>query len=112
MGPRHACAQRRDITLERQLEGELDRSSRCFQEGLFAKQSSPSQRAARREQAVLLADALERLPADYREINLLRNVQGLAFAEVAERMGRSVDSVEKLWIRALDRLRRSLRDAL
>jgi len=55
-----------------------------------------------------LADALAKLPADYAELIVLRHLQGLPFAEVARRMGRSVDSVEKLWIRALARLRRLL----
>jgi RNA polymerase sigma-70 factor (ECF subfamily) len=67
--------------------------------------SSPSSRAARREQGVLLADALDCLPEDYREVIVLRTLQGLSFPEVAERMGRSVGSVEKLWMRGLARLR-------
>jgi RNA polymerase sigma-70 factor, ECF subfamily len=108
---RYCGTQRRDVRLERQLEGELEQTSRCFDQGLLAPQSSPSQRAARREQAVLLADTLERLPPDYRDVIVLRNLEGLSFAEVAARMGRSVNSVEKLWIRALDRLRRSLEGA-
>jgi RNA polymerase sigma-70 factor (ECF subfamily) len=33
-----------------------------------------------------------------------RHLDGLPFAQVAERMERSVDSVEKLWVRALARL--------
>ena len=60
------------------------------------------------EEAVRLADALGRLPPDYAEVIVLRNLEGLPFAEVAQRMGRSMDSVEKVWIRALDRLRRLL----
>jgi RNA polymerase sigma-70 factor (ECF subfamily) len=73
--------------------------------GLVAQQSSPSQQAARREQAVLLADALEQLPEDYREVLVLRHLEALTFPEVAARMGRSLDSVEKLWMRGLVRLR-------
>ena len=45
--------------------------------------------AARREQAVLLADALARLPADYREVFILRNLEHVAVDEIAARMGRS-----------------------
>src|SRR5262249_1062122 len=60
--------------------------------------------------AVLLADALGRLPADYREVLILRHLEGLTFPEVAARMGRSLDSVEKLWARALPRLRRAFGD--
>ncbi len=96
----------RDVRLERRLADDLDQSSRSL--GLMAAESSPSQQACRREQAVRLADALERLPADYRTVLVLRHLEGLRFPEVARRMGRSVDSVEKLWVRGLAQLRRSL----
>jgi RNA polymerase sigma-70 factor, ECF subfamily len=103
---------RRDLRLERELADELDRSSRVLDQSLAAPHSTPSQRAARREQAVLLADALGRLPEDYREVIILHHLEELAFAEVARRMGRTVDSVKNLWARALAQLRRSLGDQL
>jgi RNA polymerase sigma-70 factor (ECF subfamily) len=99
---------RRDVRLERELAEDLAKSSRVLDGALVSPSSSPSHQAARREQAVLLADALEQLPEDYREVLVLRHVQGLSFPEVARRLGRSVDSVEKVWTRALDRLRRVL----
>src|SRR5712692_9883843 len=102
-------AKRRDVRLERELGIELDESSRVLDQGLVAPHSSPSQQAARREQAVLLADALGRLPEDYREVIILRQMEGLSFPDVAWRMGKTVKSVEKLWMRALARLRRVLR---
>jgi RNA polymerase sigma-70 factor (ECF subfamily) len=105
---RYYGTQARDVRLERTLEDELDQSSRAIDHGLIAVQSTPSQRVSKREQAVLLADALDRLPADYREVIILRHLEGLTFPEVARRMGRSLDSVEKLWVRALPRLRRVL----
>ena len=105
---RYFGTQRRDVRLEREMEADLDQSSRALDCGLLARGSSPSQRAARREQAVLLADALEQLPDDYREVLVLRHLESLPFPDVARRMRRSLDSVEKLWVRALDRLRRSL----
>src|SRR5271156_3231425 len=49
----------RDLRLERALADELDQSSRALNESLIASHSSPSQQAVRREQAVLLADALQ-----------------------------------------------------
>jgi len=76
--------------------------------GLVANQSSPSQQAARREQAVLLADALDQLPPDYREVIILHHLEDLNFPAVAQRMGRTVDSVKNLWIRALARLRQAM----
>jgi RNA polymerase sigma-70 factor (ECF subfamily) len=102
--------QGRDVRLECELADELEQSSQLWARDLVAPQSSPSQRAARREEAVLLADAVGQLPEDYAEVIILRNLEGLPFADVAQRMGRSVDSVEKLWIRALPRLRRLLGD--
>lgn len=105
---RYLGTQGRDIRLERELANELAHSSRVLDGALVAQVSSPSQQASKREQAVLLADALTELPEDYREVVLLRNLHGLSFPEVAERMGRTVDSVEKLWLRALIRLRQKM----
>jgi RNA polymerase sigma-70 factor (ECF subfamily) len=103
---RHFCGtRRRDIRLERQLTAELDESSACLERGLVARQSTPSQRACRQEQAVLLAEALSRLPVAYREVLVLHHLQDLGFPEVARRMGRTLDSVKNLWLRALARLR-------
>lgn len=105
---RYLGTQGRDVRLEREIEDALDHSSVLLDRGLVAPQSSPSQQAARREQAVLLADALGQLPDDYREAIVLRHLEGLTFPQVAQRMGRSLDSVEKLWLRALALLRQLL----
>jgi RNA polymerase sigma-70 factor (ECF subfamily) len=103
--------QRRDVRLERRLAAQMDRSSRLLDGGLIAPGSSPSRQASRREQAVLLADVLKQLPTDYREVLILRHLEGLTFAQTAERLGRTDDSVQKLWVRALARLRRLLGEA-
>jgi RNA polymerase sigma-70 factor, ECF subfamily len=100
----------RDARLERSLIDDLDHSSRALNEGLIAAQSSPSQQAVRREQAVLLADALNELPEDYREVIILRQLEGMSFPDVARRTGRTEDSVKNVWLRALARLRLSLAD--
>jgi RNA polymerase sigma-70 factor (ECF subfamily) len=105
---RYLGAQGRDVRLEREIADAFDRSSVLLDRGLVAQQSSPSQQAVRREQAVLLADALEQLPDDYRDVLVLRHLEGLTFPEVAQRMGRSLDSVEKLWMRGLVRLRQAM----
>ncbi|AWM42530.1 sigma-70 family RNA polymerase sigma factor [Gemmata obscuriglobus] len=97
--------QARDPRLEQVIAADVDRSSAALVGRLAAPGPSPSEAACRHERAVLVADALARLPDDYREVVLLRFAEGLAFAEVAARMGRSVDSVEKLWVRGVVRLR-------
>jgi RNA polymerase sigma-70 factor (ECF subfamily) len=102
---RYLGTQARNVRLEREIEDAFEQSSVLLDRGLVAQQSSPSQQAARREQAVLLADALAELPQDYRDVLVLRHLEGLSFPEVARRMQRSQDSVEKLWMRGLARLR-------
>ena len=55
---------------------------------------------------MLVADALARLAADYREVLILAShLEGLTFPEVARRMGRTLTAVNKLWVRALSQLR-------
>jgi RNA polymerase sigma-70 factor (ECF subfamily) len=108
---RYCGTQARDVRLERTLEYDLNQSSQALDRGLVAVQSTPSQRASHREQAVLLAEALALLPDDYHEVIVLRHVEGLTFPQVAERMGRSLDSVEKLWLRAVTRLRQAVGEA-
>jgi RNA polymerase sigma-70 factor (ECF subfamily) len=100
--------QRRDVRLERQLALDLEQSSQALDRSLVAPQSSPSQQASRREQSVLLAAALGRLPAEWRELLILRHLEGLTFPEVSRRLDRSIDSLKKQWPRALAALRRLL----
>lgn len=103
-------AKGRDVRLERRVADELDVSSQALTRVLAARQSSPSERAVRREQAVLLADALAALPSQYGDVIVLRHLEGLPFPEVARRTGKSQDSVKKLWLRGLARLRATLED--
>jgi RNA polymerase sigma-70 factor (ECF subfamily) len=108
---RYRGTHRRDVRLERALAADIDQSSEALGQALVARhQSTPWEEAARREQSVVLADLLERLPADYREAIVLRQLEGFSFPEVAVRMGRTVDSVKKLWVRGLARLRETLGD--
>jgi RNA polymerase sigma-70 factor (ECF subfamily) len=105
---RYYGTQARDVRLEQQLSAAVDQSSSALCGALAAVQSTPSEQAARAEQTLAVADTLSRLPEDYRTVLVLRHLEGLSFPEIAQRMGRSVDSVEKLWVRGLARLRQSL----
>ncbi|MCU0878708.1 MAG: sigma-70 family RNA polymerase sigma factor [Pirellulaceae bacterium] len=100
--------QGRDLRREQALEINLDHSSRLLDRGLFAAGGTPSQQVVRREQGLLLAEALAQLPDDYREVIVLRHLEELTFPEVAARLERTVDSVQKLWVRALAKLRQSM----
>jgi RNA polymerase sigma-70 factor (ECF subfamily) len=103
--------QGRDLRREQGLNVDLDQSSQMIDRGLFALQSTPSQHVAQREQGLVLAEALAKLPPDYREIVVLRHFEELTFPEAARRMERSEDSVQKLWVRALASLRQIMQEA-
>jgi RNA polymerase sigma-70 factor (ECF subfamily) len=100
---------RREVSLDQQVSA-MDGSSGTipFETALVSRSSSPSSHARRRERAACLADQLARLPTDYREVLVLRNLEGLPFPEVASRMNRSAGAVRILWVRAVDQLRRLL----
>lgn len=104
-------AERRDLRREQGLEVNLEHTSQVIDRGLIAVQNTPSQLVSEREQGVLLADAIAQLPPDYREVVVLRHLEELPFADVAQRMGRTVDSVQKLWVRALMNLRRLMKES-
>lgn len=102
--------QRRNVRLEEDLDRRLGDASSVMQMALVDASPSPSEQIAGKERAVLLAEALEQLPADYRELIVLRHLEQLTFPEISQRMGRSVDSVKNIWPRALARLKRIMRD--
>ncbi len=102
----------REVARERSLEASLDRSSLALRQLVAAPGPSPSGDAADREMGVLLADTLDELPPDAREVVVLRSLQELDWNEVARRMGRNPDAVRKLWTRTLARLGDLLRERM
>ena len=105
---RHHKAGIRNQGRQVSLELLLERPNLSLQQALAANAASPSSAAARGERAVQVAEALAALPADYREVIILRNLEGLRFHEVAARMGRSTGAVRMLWARALERLSKAV----
>jgi RNA polymerase sigma-70 factor, ECF subfamily len=109
---RYVKAGVRDQRRQQSLDSLLEQSSFSVQEALAATATTASAVAVRRERAVLLANAIEGLPADYREVVILRNLEGLKFGEVATRMGRSSGAIRMLWARAIERLSEALEGAV
>lgn len=102
---RHHHAQRRDARQEQQLEASMVRSSQAISRAFQASDTSPSQQAARREEAVILANALAAMPSEHREVLVLRHLEGQSFPAIARKMGRELENVKSLWRRALKQLR-------
>jgi RNA polymerase sigma-70 factor (ECF subfamily) len=97
---RRSRSVRRQVSLEELLE----QAGGAAQQALADSLPSASSLAIRRERAVLLADALEKLPADYREVFVLRNIDRIPYKEIPVRMNRSPGAARVLWTRAMRRL--------
>ncbi len=111
MVEQHVLAEKRDVRREISLEEirrRLEQSTVRLETLLALEDDSPSEFAAQREDEIRLADTLTQLPADYREVIILRHIEGLPFDDVGRRMGRSAGAVRMLWLRALKQLRDQL----
>jgi RNA polymerase sigma-70 factor, ECF subfamily len=78
--------------------------------GLDCKRTTetPSNDLARREREAALIEALERLPAHYRDVVIWHHREQLSFEEIGQRLGNSAEAARKLWTRALICLRKEL----
>ncbi|MBM4070240.1 MAG: sigma-70 family RNA polymerase sigma factor [Planctomycetes bacterium] len=103
---------KRELGRERSLDAAIADSSLRIQAWLAAEQSSPSQQAARAEQAIRLAEALGQLPDAQREAVELRYCQGWCVAKIAAHMDKSVTAVAGLLKRGLKHLRDTLIEEL
>jgi RNA polymerase sigma-70 factor (ECF subfamily) len=70
--------------------------------------AQPDQLAERRQERELLAELLAGLPRGWREAVVLRHVEGLPYAEVAEVLGRPVGTVKTHVHRGVRQLRERL----
>ncbi len=99
---------KRDIHRERSLEEAVDQSSSALEAFLASEQSSPSERAAKNEQLIHLADALCNLPAATREAVVLKHCRDWTLAQIAEHLDRTPSAVASLLHRGLKQLRQLL----
>ena len=108
---RHILAEKRAVQREVSLEGmgaAIERSTARLDAVLADGAASPSTSASRREYAVILADQLTDMRPEYRDVIVLRHLEGLPFKEVAEKMDRTEGAARMLWLRAINRLRQQL----
>ena len=71
-------------------------------------EAGPERSASRRELAARIDAAIEALPEKYHELLVLREVEGLSYEDIAERLGMSKGTVESRLFRARERLREKL----
>ena len=105
---KHLLAAKRDVRREVSLENlasSMEQSTARLEALLPDPGTSPSGNAQRHEMEIVLADHLAALPADYREVIVLRHIEGLSFEAVAQRMERSSGAARMVWLRAIQTLR-------
>ncbi len=95
----HAYAQKRAVGREQSLDAGPEFVPQ-------AKQSTASQRAIRGEEAVRLAETMQRLSEDQREVVRLRHLEGRTLAQIAEQMNRSESAIIGLLKRGMQNLRK------
>jgi len=61
------------------------------------------------ENAQLLETAISQLSPDYQEVLRLRYQENLKFPQIAERIGRNLSAVQKLWARAIQKLQQLMK---
>jgi RNA polymerase sigma-70 factor (ECF subfamily) len=104
----HVRSMKRDIRRDRPIRlsfATFDESSRRIDSALAASGTSPSAAAIEHEYSAQVADRLAQLPKHYREVIILRNLEGLPFDTIAQRMGKTSVAVRQLWTRAIRRLK-------
>ena len=94
----YKLARRYRLTQKRVLSREVSLDDVDQADGLIAPADSPSVQAMAQEQAEDMLRALSRLPDDYRQVIVWRHQNHCSFEEIAQRLGRSVTAVRKLWV--------------
>jgi RNA polymerase sigma-70 factor (ECF subfamily) len=77
-----------------------------------ASSADPERQAAIGQIRILLESAIDGLPAPFREVFILRQVEGLSTEETARTLGIAPETVKTRLHRARTRLRRALQDRL
>lgn len=96
---------KRNVAREQSLDAALEASSACLANWLAADQSTPSRKASRSEDLLILADALTQLPEPQREAIVLHHLQGWSLSDTARRLERSDAATAGLLHRGLKKLR-------
>lgn len=108
---RHLFAEKRDARKEIHIDqgGPAAPSSALLAAQIVGSITGPSAAAIRAERRLKIQEAIEQLSDNDREIIALRSFEQLTRAETAELLGMEESAVAKRYIRALKRLKASIR---
>lgn len=101
---KHVYAQKRDIRREVAVDAvvkKMDQSMARLSNIIADRNQSPSEILQQRELADALMMQLSKLKDSYRDVIVLRNLQGLSFDEIAEQMNIKPGTARMTWVRAI-----------
>ncbi len=104
---RYIGVQARDVRREVELNARSASAGR--EAALLDRHESPSRHAIIAERSAAVDEMLGRLPSEYERVLRLRYWEQLSLDEIAQQMNRSADAVQKLWFRAVERIKRELK---
>lgn len=105
---RYLGTHQRDVRLEESLAMSMENVSTPLQNSVVDKMNSPEEQLICSETGLAIRTSLDAIPDIYRQVILLRYVQGLSYREIAGHIGRTPDSVEKLLVRGQKKLKQVL----
>ncbi len=104
----------REVTLEAQTDAQSDAGERhnsmCLKDTLADEHESPFEAAAHEEIRARVELELRQLPEPFRTVVILRDLEGLAYDEIAEILGAQLGTVKSRLVRGRAMLRARLGD--
>ena len=104
----HLAAEKRTVRREvsvQKLAASLEQSTVRLEAVLPDPGRSPSACLEQEELQLQLANALAALPADYRDVIMLRHMEAMPFEKIGRRIDRTSGAARMLWLRAIKQLR-------
>ncbi|HEY5084510.1 MAG TPA: sigma-70 family RNA polymerase sigma factor [Rhizomicrobium sp.] len=100
----------REVTIERDSEATERGSSLCLKDMLVDEHESPFEAAAHEEVRARVESELRQIPEPFRTVVILRDLEGMAYDEIAEILGTQLGTVKSRLRLAMARLKRALGD--
>ena len=98
-----------ELTIDEQLEND-EGETFCMADALAARDASPYECAAHAQLGERIVAALRTLPEAFREVVVLREIEGFGYEEIAEMLNVNLGTVKSRLMRGRAALREALRD--
>jgi RNA polymerase sigma-70 factor (ECF subfamily) len=100
----------REVTIEAQTDAGEQQNAMCLKDTLADEHESPFEAAAHEEIRAKVESELRKLPEPFRTVVILRDLEGMAYDEIAEILGTQLGTVKSRLVRGRSMLRLRLGD--